>query len=92
MLGLGQRVFLRFRPASQESPHVGSAGFGVVSLRGAPFSLPIVATAFVFFDSCRADRCLLLIGGGRFMHLVVLHVFQGAGRDLDSAGVNQSAF
>ena len=32
-------------PASQESPHVGHAGVGVVSLKGAPLSLPTFATA-----------------------------------------------
>ena len=32
-------------PASQDSSHVGNAGVGVVSLRGAPISLPIFATA-----------------------------------------------
>ena len=39
-------------PASQESSHVGHAGVGVVSLRGAPLSLPSFATARFqsFFD------------------------------------------
>ena len=32
-------------PASQEASHVGHAGVGVVSLRGAPLSLPSFATA-----------------------------------------------
>ena len=32
-------------PASQDSSHVGNAGVGVVSLRGAPLSLPTFATA-----------------------------------------------
>ena len=34
-------------PASQDSSHVGNAGVGVVSLRGAPLALPTFATAFV---------------------------------------------
>ena len=32
-------------PASKDSSHVGNAGVGVVSLRGAPISLPTFATA-----------------------------------------------
>ena len=32
-------------PASQESSHVGHGGVGVVSLRGAPLSLPSSVTA-----------------------------------------------
>ena len=32
-------------PASQESSHVGHAGVGVVSLQGAPLSLPTISTA-----------------------------------------------
>ena len=40
-------------PASQVSSHVGSAGVGVVSLRGAPLSLPTFATAqFKRFSDC----------------------------------------
>ena len=32
-------------PASQEASHVGHAGVGVISLRGASLSLPYIATA-----------------------------------------------
>ena len=32
-------------PASQEASHVGHSGVGIVSLRGAPLSLPSFATA-----------------------------------------------
>ena len=48
-------------PASQDSSHVGNAGVGVVSLRGAPLALPTFATALFksFFDCGRAVRCLL---------------------------------
>ena len=46
-------------PASQVSSHVGNAGVGVVSLRGAPLALPTFATAQFksFFDCGRAVRC-----------------------------------
>ena len=52
-------------PASQDSSHVGNAGVGVVSLRGAPLSLPTFATAHFrrFFDSGGAVTplaCLLV--------------------------------
>ena len=66
--------------ASQESSHVGGAGVGLVSLKGALVALPTIATAqFEPFFSCgRAVRCLLLLGESRFMHLVVLYGHQGA--------------
>ena len=48
-------------PASQDTSHVGHAGVGVFSLRGAPLSLPTFATAQFkrFFDCDRAVRCML---------------------------------
>ena len=48
-------------PASQVSSHVGSAGVGVISLRGASLSLPTFATAQFkrFFDCGRAVRCMV---------------------------------
>ena len=52
-------------PASQDTSHVGHAGVGVVSLRGAPLSLPAIATAqfkVFFFDCGRAVRCMLPLG------------------------------
>ena len=60
-------------PASQYSSHVGNAGVGVISMKGAPLALPTFATAQFesFFDCGRAVRCLLPLGFGRFMHLVV---------------------
>ena len=66
--------------ASQDSSHVGYAGVGVVSLKGAPPSLPTIATAGfrTYFALGRAIRCLLPLGSGRFMHLVVLSGYQGS--------------
>ena len=41
MSGLGLvKAFLYMGSASQDSSHVGDAGVGVVSLRGAPLALP----------------------------------------------------
>ena len=44
LLQAGARSF--WAPASLEGGHVGRAGVGVVSLRGAPISLPTIATFF----------------------------------------------
>ena len=45
----GKSLSSIWAPASQDSSHVGNAGVGVVSLRGAPLALPTFATAqFVF--------------------------------------------
>ena len=69
----GEGVASIWAPASQDSSHVGNAGVGVVSLRGAPLSLPAFASAQFkrFFDCGRAVRCMLPLGAGRVMHLVV---------------------
>ena len=66
-----------------ERRHVGHAGVGVVSLRGAPISLPTFATVGFseFFHLGRALRCHLPISGGRIIHLVVVYGFQGASTD-----------
>ena len=71
------------QPASLEGGHVGHAGVGVVSLRGAPISLPTFATTGFseFFHLGRALRCFLPISGGRVIHLVVVYGFQGASTD-----------
>ena len=75
-------------PASLEGVHVGHAGVGVVSLRGAPISLPSIATVGFseFFQLGRVLRCHLPVSvpvsGGRVVHLVVVYVwFQGASTD-----------
>ena len=56
MSGLGLRgkgLSSVWAPDSQDSPHVGNAGVGVVSLRGAPLSLPTPATSqFKKFFEC----------------------------------------
>ena len=81
-------------PASQDSSHVGNAGVGVVSLRGAPISLPTFATAQFrrFFDCGRAVRCLVPLGSGRFMHLVVLYGYQGADTDAEQLALTEQLF
>ena len=58
-----RRKFLAsvWAPACQDSSHVGNAGVGVISMRGAPIALPSFATAQfrLFFDCGRAVRCML---------------------------------
>ena len=78
-------------PASQDSSHVGNAGFGVVSLRCAPLSLPTSATVQFkrFFDYGRVVRCTLPLGAGRFMHLVLLYGYQGADSDLEQLALTE---
>ena len=81
-------------PASKESSHVGHGGVGVISLRGAPLSLPTSATAQFrrFFDCGRALRCLLPVASGRFLHLVVLYGYQGADGDAERLSLTDQLF
>ena len=92
MLLFGQMP-LRILP-TQDSSHVGNAGVGVVSLRGAPLSLPTFATAQFkrFFDCGRAVWCMLPLGAGRFMHLVVLYCCQGADADPEQLALTDHLF
>ena len=79
-----RRIWLLFwAPACQGSSHVGNAGVGVISMRGAPLAPPSFATAQFkrFFDCGRVVRCMLPLGFKRFMHLVVLYGYQGADSD-----------
>ena len=81
-------------PASQDSSHVGHAGVGVVSLRGAPLALPTLITAQFksFFDCGRAVRCLLPLASGRFLHLCVLYGYQGADADPEQLALTEQLF
>ena len=81
-------------PASQDSSHVGNAGVGVVSLRGAPLALPTFVTAQFksFFDCGRAVRCLLPLASGRFLHLCVLYGYQGADTDAEQLALTDQLF
>ena len=80
-----KRLSSIWAPAFQDCSHVGNAGVGVVSLRGAPLALPTLATAQFksFFDCGRALRCLLPLAAGRFIHLFVLYGYQGADADTE---------
>ena len=57
-------------------------------------ALPSFATVQFrrFFECGRAVRCLLPIGGGRFMHLVVLYGLQSADRDAEQLALTEQLF
>ena len=80
-------------PASQDSSHVGNAGVGVVSLRGAPLALPTFAAAQFqsFFDCGRAVRCMLPLASGWFLHLFVLYGYQGADSDAEQLSLTDQS-
>ena len=63
-------------------------------MRGALLALPTFATAQFkrFFDCGRAVRCLLPLGFGRFMHLVVLNGYQGADADAEHLALTEQLF
>ena len=84
------RVFTLFghlRP--RRGSHVGHAGVGVVSLKGAPISMPSFATSAFreLFELGRLVRCVLPLGSGRVMHLVVVYGYQGADEDSEKLGL-----
>ena len=57
-------------------------------------ALPSFATAQFkwFFDCGRAVRCMLPLGAGRFMHLVVLYGYQGADTDAEQLALTEQLF
>ena len=57
-------------------------------------SLPTFVTAHFkrFFDCGRAVRCLLPLGAGRFMHLVVFYGYQGADTDAEQLALTDHLF
>ena len=81
-------------PASQDSGRAGNASVGGVSMRGAPVAMPTSATVQFqrFFDCGRAIRCLLSLGGSRFMHWVVLYGYQGADTDAEQLALTEQLF
>ena len=80
--------------ASQEGSQVGHAGVAIVSLNGAPVSMPTFATAAFkhFFNLGRLVRSVVPLGGGRLMHLVVVYGFQGASDDAEKLSLTNEFF
>ena len=92
-LGLGLRVrgcgWLVFLSA-----HVGHAGVGLVSLRGAPLLRATSAThefrEWVRFG--RVLRSVISVGSGRVVHVVVVYGFQGADVDREKLARTEQLF
>ena len=72
-------------PACQDQVAGGHAGVGVVSLGGAPLSLPSFITPQFqeYFRLGRALRTTLPTGKGGVVHLFVVYGYQGAEEDAD---------
>ena len=90
----GKGLAFFWAPACQDCSHVGNAGVGVVSMRSEPVALPTFATAQFkrFFDCGRAVRCLLPLGAGRFMQVVVLYGYQCADADAEQLALTEQLF
>ena len=63
--------------------------------RGVPLllcqPLPLLSVR-AFFDCGRAVRCMLPLGAGRFMHLVVLYGYRGADADAEQRALTEQLF
>ena len=72
-------------PACQDMIASGHAGFGVISLGGAPLSLPSFVTSQFqeFFRLGGVLRTTLPTARGGVVHLFVVHGYQGAEDDAD---------
>ena len=91
---VGDDLLQLWAPASQEGSHVGHAGIGMISLKGALVAMPTLATTAFrrYFDLGRLVRCVLPLGNGRLMHLVVAYGFQGADDDAEKLGFTDQLF
>ena len=56
------------------------------------FLLLLLPSLRGFFDCGRAVRCLVPLGSGRFMHLVVLYGYQGADDDAEQLALTEQLF
>ena len=70
-------------PSCQDVTPGGHAGVGVISLHGAPLSLPtLLDSSFKeFFRIGRDMRVILTLGNGGVVHLFVIYGYQGAEND-----------
>ena len=77
---LSGRQLLRILPCGSCMLGLGSLVQGVLQ----SLCLPAHFAQFKgVFDSGRAIRCMLPLGRGRFLHMVVLYGYQGADRDAE---------
>ena len=86
VISLGELGFHSvWAPACQDTIPGGHAGVGVVSLGGAPLTLPSFVTAELreFFRLGRVLRTTLPTGKGGVVHLFVVYGYQGAEEDAE---------
>ena len=81
-------------PSCQDVTPGGHAGVGVISLHGAPLSLPtLLDPSFKeFFRFGRAMRVILPLGDGGVVHLFVIYGYQGAENDPEKLQLTDHLF
>ena len=81
-------------PSCQDVTPGGHAGVGVISLHGAPFSLPTLFDPSFkeFFRIGRAMRVVLPLGNGGIAHLFVIYGYQGAESDPEKLQLSEHLF
>ena len=81
-------------PSCQDVTPGGHAGVGVISLHGAPLSLPtLLDSSFQeFFRIGRAMRVVLPLGNGGIVHLFVVYGYQGADNDPEKLQLTEHLF
>ena len=81
-------------PSCQDVTLVGHAGVGVISLHGAPLSLPTLFDPSFkeFFRISRAMRVIFLLGNGGVVHLLVIYGYQGAENDPEKLQLSEHLF
>ena len=81
-------------PSCQDVTPGGHAGVGVISLHGAPLSLPTLFDPSFkeFFRIGRAMRVVLPLGNGGVVHLFVIYGYQGAESDPEKLQLSEHLF
>ena len=81
-------------PSGQDVTPGGHAGVGVISLHGAPLSLPTLFDPSFkeFFRIGRAMRVVLPLGNGGVVHLFVIYGYQGAESDSEKLQLSEHLF
>ena len=78
-------------PVGGHSPWA-EVGGGIVCVTFGEFTGLLLSSSRCFFDGGRAVRCLLPLGAGRFMHLVVLYGYQGVDADPEQLALTDQLF
>ena len=81
-------------PSCQDVTPGGHAGVGVISLHGAPLSLPTLFDPSFkeFFRIGRAMRVILPLGNGGVVHLFVIYCYRGAENDPEKLQLSEHLF